>query len=491
MSVPSTSITENWKLDNTSPLPFHTQISAYLLDKIRSGAWPAGMRLAPQRELARQFGVNRSTIVTALGKLTALGLIEGKRGGGTLVVIPKSGDFGSQAGNWNDYIEEGTHYPNLPTIQAINRLEYERGLIRLGTGELAPELLPNAMMQSILADLAQQPHLPLSYEEPLGSLQLRTAISHHLSKIGIDAAPDSILITSGSLQGLQLIALGLLPRGSTILLEKPSYLYSIHSFQSAGVKFSGLPMDERGVLTESITPEVQRSAAAMLYSIPTFHNPTGILMDAGRRQELMTVTSSVGLPILEDAAYQELWLDTPPPLPLKALDNEGRVLYLGTLSKSASPGLRIGWVVGPEPVVRRLADIKMQSDYGASSLSQLAAAKWLESGYHDLHCHTLRQELRKRRSAVLDILRTHFTDLASWNNPAGGFYIWLSLHKPLPLQQLFKRALQAGLLLNTGDLYDRHDGRHLRLSYAYAPLSELEAGLITLSEVIQHLQVLS
>jgi GntR family transcriptional regulator of abcA and norABC len=176
---------------------------------------------------------------------------------------------------------------------------------------------------------------------------------------------------------------------------------------------------------------------------------------------------------------------SPPPLPLKALDYEGRVLYLGTLSKSASPGLRIGWVVGPEPVVRRLADIKMQSDYGASSLSQLAAAKWLEGGYHEVHCHTLRQELRQRRAAVLDILHTYFADLASWNNPAGGFYIWLALHKPLPLPQLFKRALQAGLLLNTGDLYDRRDGRHLRISYAYAPLSELEAGLITLSAILR------
>ncbi|WP_020425703.1 PLP-dependent aminotransferase family protein, partial [Paenibacillus riograndensis] len=424
----------SWAPDPASALPLHRQISNYFMDKIRSGAWPPGMRLAPQRELCRQLGVNRSTVVTALGELSALGLIEGRRGGGTRVAdlraaaadgavsygdgvatsgsraasygngMATSGDGAGTdilpvqpAGSWNSYVEEGVHYPNLPTVQDINRLEYEQGLIRLGTGEPSPGLLPGEAMTRVLAELSRQTLPPLSYEAPLGSLGLRRAVSSELAKNGIQADPDSILITSGALQGLQLIAVGLLPRGSTILLEKPSYLYSIHAFQSAGVKFNGLPMDEHGLLTDRLAREARRTKAAMLYSIPSFHNPTGILMDAQRRQKLMGVTGGLGLPILEDGAYQELWLDTPPPLPLKALDREGRVLHLGTLSKSASPGLRIGWIVGPEPVVRRLADIKMQTDYGASSLSQLAAARWLEGGYHEEHLQRLRARLRQRR----------------------------------------------------------------------------------------------
>ncbi|WP_339251933.1 PLP-dependent aminotransferase family protein [Paenibacillus sp. FSL P2-0136] len=497
-------LSENWKPDPASPLPLHGQIYAYFLTKISTGAWPPGMRLAPQRELCRKLGVNRSTVVTALGQLTALGLIEGRSGGGTIVTgtrsaLPASlGSAGEcvedgeeepskpeRSGNWNDYVEEGIHYPNLPTIQDINRLEYEPGLIRLGTGEPAPELLPGAAMNQVLAGLAQRVLPPLSYEEPLGSPALRAAVSQLLARSGITAGPDSILITSGALQGLQLIALGLLPRGSSILLEKPSYLYSIHAFQSAGVKFSGLPMDGRGLIPEYLTAEAIRTKAAMLYSIPSFHNPTGILMDKGRRQELMEVTGRLGLPILEDGAYQELWLDAPPPPPLKALDQEGRVLHLGTLSKAASPGLRIGWIAGPEPVVRRLADIKMQSDYGASSLSQLAAASWLTGGYHEEHLHVLRGRLRARRDHMLELLQLHCTGLASWNVPAGGFYIWLSLHEAVPPRKLFSAALRAGLLLNTGDLYDRSDGRHLRLSYAYASAAELERSIPLLAELIR------
>ena len=475
--------TDGWRPDPSSALPLHIQISGYFREKITNGAWPAGMRLAPQRDLARQLGVNRSTLVSALGQLTALGLIEGRRGGGTRVTLSED-SLSTQAGNWNDYVEEGIHYPNLPTIQAINRLEFTDGLIRLGTGELTPELLPGEAMKSILADLSLQP-FSLSYEEPLGSLRLRTAISNELTKIGIHAGPSSILILSGALQGLQLIAQGLLPRGSTLLLEKPSYLYSIHSFQSAGVKLNGLPMDDRGLMTQVIEAEAYRTKASLLYTIPTFHNPTGILMDEDRRHTLMNITGALGLPILEDGAYQDLWLDAPPPTPLKALDREGRVLHLGTLSKTASPGLRIGWAVGPEPVIRRLADIKMQSDYGSSSLSQHVAAKWLEEGYHAQHCEVLRIQLRQRRDAVLDMLRMYFTHLASWNRPVGGFYIWLTLNKPVPLRKLFRAALEAGLLLNTGDLYNRSDASHLRLSYAYATLTELEAGIKRLAELVQ------
>ncbi|MDT3425531.1 GntR family transcriptional regulator of abcA and norABC [Paenibacillus forsythiae] len=474
----------DWRPDRASPQPIYAQIAGYFRAKITGGDWPEGMKLPPQRELARQLGVNRSTVVAALGQLAELGLIEGRQGGGTRVAGKEDPPW--TAGSWNDYVEEGTHYPNLPAIQAINRLEFQPELLRLGTGEPAPELLPGEEMRSILAELARE-ELPLPYEEPLGSLRLRRAVSAELGRIGIRAEPSSILILSGALQGIQLVSLGLLPKGAAVLLEKPSYLYSIHSFQSAGVKLHGLPMDKRGLVTEGLEDLAARAKAAVLYTIPSFHNPTGILMDAERRRELMERAAALGLPVLEDGAYQDLWLDAPPPLPLKALDGKGQVLHLGTLSKSASPGLRIGWVAGPEQVIRRLADIKMQTDYGASSLSQLAAAKWLEDGGHKRHTDALRLALRRRRDLMLELLERHFTELAEWSKPAGGFYVWLRLNKPLPLPKLFRAALAEGLLLNTGDLYDRADARHLRLSYAYASPSGLEQGIFKLAELVRRM----
>ncbi|MNE69604.1 HTH-type transcriptional regulator NorG [compost metagenome] len=127
----------------------------------------------------------------------------------------------------------------------------------------------------------------------------------------------------------------------------------------------------------------------------------------------------------------------------------------------------------------------MQTDYGASSLSQMAAACWLDGGYHEEHLTLLRGRLRERRALMLQLLDAHFSGLASWSAPAGGFYIWLSLHRPLPLRRLFESARRAGLLLNTGDLYDRGDSRHLRLSYAYASPDELQRGLPALAAIIR------
>ncbi|AIQ65947.1 GntR family transcriptional regulator [Paenibacillus stellifer] len=472
----------DWTPDLSGPVPLYRQIAAYIRGKIGSGSWPPGTKLPPQRTLARELGVNRSTVVAALGLLAESGLIEGRHGGGTAVTRPGNGEGGR--GSWLAYVEEGRHYPNLPAIQAINRLEFSPGLIRLGTGEPGPDLLPGTEMAAVMAELAQGP-LPLPYEEPLGSLRLRRAVSAELARSGINAGPSSILILSGALQGFQLISLGLLPKGSSIVLEKPSYLYSIHAFQSAGVRLHGLAMDDRGLIPEELEPAAARTGAALLYTIPSFHNPTGIVMDLERRQQLMEKTDALGLPVLEDGAYQELWLDAPPPPPLKAMDRSGRVLHLGTLSKSASPGLRIGWIAGPEPVIQRLADIKMQTDYGASSLSQQAAAIWLEKGLHDRHTETLRMKLRERRDLLLALLERHFAGLASWNRPSGGFYVWLRLKHPLPLPKLFHAALAEGLLLNTGDLYDRSDSRHLRLSFSYASPAELERGIARLAEVIR------
>lgn len=193
---------------------------------------------------------------------------------------------------------------------------------------------------------------------------------------------------------------------------------------------NGVPMDVGGLHIPRLEDMIkggthQGHPSPLLYTIPSFHNPTGSVMSDTRRNELMSAARAGGISILEDAAYTDLWLDMPPPLSLKARDTDGRVLHMGTLSKTVSPGLRLGWLVGPEPVIRRLADIKMQTDYGTSSLAQEAAELWFAGGYHSRHMDRLRPELRRRRDFMLELLERYFNGIAEWNKPAGGFYIWL------------------------------------------------------------------
>lgn len=474
-----------WKPNRSSQLPLHQQIYEYMKKKIMNGEWTIGTKIPPQRTLAHDFKVNRSTIVTALDELTADGLIESKVGRGTEVINNTWSIISSTPPpDWRSYVRSGLHQPNQSVIQDINNAEIRSDIIRLGTGELSPELLPSEKMKSVFLKNTEQT-LSLSYTEPKGNLYLRETICDYLKTKGIEATPSSVLIVSGGLQALQLISLGLLHKGSTIFHETPSYLTSVNVFQSAGMNLFEVPMDNEGIKTDLLGRLKRQHNGTLLYTIPSFHNPTSILMSKNRREQLLDVCSKERLPILEDDVYGDLWFDQPVPKPLKAKDQQGLVLYMGSMSKTLSPGLRIGWLVGPEPVIDRLSDIKMQTDYGSSSLSQYAVAEWLKSGLYDEHIKHIRKELKVRRDLTIQILEKYFSEVATWNNPKGGFYIWLKLNVQVSMDNLFKKALKEGILINPGNIYDRNDSNNIRISYSYATSEQLEKGLMKLAELIK------
>jgi len=475
----------NWKPDKNIDIPLYKQVVDYIKEKIGSGQWPVGMKLSTQREMAESFQVNRSTIVEAIDILKSEGLIDGKGRKGTVVINNSWSLMASNPPpNWEHYIESGMHWSNQSTIQAINKLEFQPHMIRLGTGELSPELYPKEAMSQVFTKVGQTV-LNLGYEAPKGSLHLRQALSRYLNSFGVKASPENILIVSGSLQALQLISLGILHNGSNVFVEKPSYLKSLNIFQSAGMQLKGVKMDEEGISLKALRKLLDVRKTSLLYTIPTFHNPTGHIMSEQRRHDILEFCRSERLPIIEDDAYRDLWLDEVPPKPLKALDRSGNVLYMGSMSKALAAGLRIGWLVGPETVVDRLGDIKMQTDYGASSVSQEILTEWLNGGHHTEHTKKLREQLKQRRSLTCNLLDIHMKDLATWTLPKGGFYIWLKLNHSLSMKRLFKVCAEQGILINPGQIYDFEDNQYLRLSYSYASLPDLESGLIRLAAIIR------
>ncbi|WP_312111840.1 MocR-like pyridoxine biosynthesis transcription factor PdxR [Brevibacillus reuszeri] len=472
----------------TSQQPKYQQIIDYIRGRISTGEWPIGSKIPSQRVLAEQFGVNRSTVITALEELMADGLIEGKMGMGTVVVNNTWTLLATTPPpDWNEYVKSGLHKPSLTAVRKINQDEFDPDLIQLSKGELSPDIFPLDTMKLVMEKVTRQLGR-FGYEEPRGYYPLRQALSEYLRRKGIEASPSSILIVSGALQALQLISVGLLHRGSTVLLEQPSYLYSLHVFQSAGMQLAGLQMDPYGLKPDDIVKRRRQENSSILYTIPCFHNPTGILMSESRRAELMRVCEAERLPVIEDDIYRELWIEAPPPPPLKARDKHGHVLYVGSLSKTLTPGLRIGWVVGPEPVIERLSDLKMQTDYGASSLSSRVAAEWLASGLYEEHMGEVREQLKIRRAAVIAALQKHLHDLATWEVPQGGFLIWLKINDKLSMMELFGKALRHGILLNPGNIYGQEPEGYLRISYGYASLEDLETGIERLGEIIRSLR---
>lgn len=380
--------------------------------------------------------------------------------------------------NWKHHIESSIHKPNYHTIQLINEYEQYDDVIRLGTGELSPELLPTNQLEQSLKNISLNAK-DIGYSSPQGNERLRKALCQHLQKRGIQTQPQNILIVSGALQALQLIALGLLEEGAIVFHEEPSYLSSIQPFQSAGMRMASVNRDEN--LMENLKV-LKRRKQSIFYCIPTLHNPTGTSYSIEEKEQLYEVCKELQIPIVEDDVYHELSFHSPTP-PIKSFDTSGQVLYLGSVSKTLSPGLRIGWIVGPTPVIERLSDIKMQTDYGSSAFSQEIVAHWLESGKYEKHVEQLREQLKERVAFVEKRLERFFKDIASWRKSEGGFYIWLKFHQPIVNKALFMKLLSQKVLINPGYIYATSDLHHIRLSYAYATFDELEKGLMKLREL--------
>lgn len=475
-----------WKPDRGLKTPVYEQIVTYISGRILSGEWSAGAVIPTQRELSVLLGVNRSTVVTALEELKARGLLDTAGKLGTRVSRSPSDTLGKGQPDWAHHIREGVHFSNDETIQQINRLENRPGMIRLSSGEISPELYPQERMRGVLTEMAQTMGA-MGYEEPRGNMLLREQICDYLKRSGIQVSPACILVVSGALQAIQLIAMGLLQTGSMVLMERPSYLYSLNILPSMGMRRYGVPVDREGLRSELLQGFKPRNHQALLYVNPNFQNPTGTVMSESRRRLLMDICSRERIPIVEDDVYRELWLDRPLPPSLKSRDDQGLVLHVGSVSKTLSPGLRIGWIAGPETVIERLSDLKMQADYGSSSLAQAAVAQWMRQGHSEWHAENLRSMLRIRREAALTALADCFSDIARWEVPEGGFYVWVELLVPVRVQQVFEEAIRAGVLFYPGYLYDTETNQFMRLSYSYAALEDIRAGIQRLSDVVRGL----
>lgn len=459
---------ESWVPDRSSSVPLFKQIYDFIIAKISSGQWSIGLKLPTQLEIAKAFHVNRSTILEVYDELKAQGFVESQKSSGTIIINNTWSLLTANAPpDWSKKISESIHKPNLDIIKIINDTESDKEFIRLGAGELARDMMPSKFMNVIFQKLADDIDY-MGYEDPKGLLVLREEIVKYLSKKGIITDAGKILIVSGALQALNLISMGLLHRGSTILTEKPSYLQSLTLFDSHHIVLSGVEMGKDGILLDEVVRKCVLKKPELLYTIPNYHNPTGILMSEKRRKDFLELCENERLAVIEDDVYGELWFDTPPPKPIKADDKNGTVLYVGSISKTLSAGMRIGWIVGNENVIDRLADVKMQTDYGSSNVSQWMCYEFFKTGSYEKYVSELRATLKKKRDFTIHVLETNFKNIATWNRPTGGLYIWLVFKKSVLPYKLFESCYNNHIIINPGQLYDHLNRSSLRLSYGYA-----------------------
>src|SRR5215207_7600857 len=364
-------------------------------------------------------------------------------------------------------------------VREILALTERPGVISFAGGLPAPELFDAAALRAafavVLAD--ERAGRSLQYSTTEGDPALRAAVAARLTTRGLPTAAGELLITSGSQQALTLIATVLLEPGDTVLVEEPSYLAALQAFQLAGAAVVPVPCDEHGLDPEAAAALAERHGARLLYTIPTFQNPTGRTLPLERREALVALARGNGFWLLEDDPYGELRYRGTGLPPLAALDD--RVLSLSTLSKIAAPGLRIGWVRAPEPLRRPLTIAKQAADLHSSTVDQAAAAYWLETIDLDARVATLRSVYGARRDAMIDGLRDALPPGSAHNRPDGGMFVWARLPDGWDAAELLDRALAHDVAFVPGFPFfaGPPDPAALRLSFTTHGPDEIAEGL--------------
>jgi 2-aminoadipate transaminase len=367
-------------------------------------------------------------------------------------------------------------------VRDILALTARPGVISFAGGLPAPELFDTAGLGEAFAAAIADGARTLQYSTTEGDPDLRAAIGTRLSARGLSTTEDEVLVCSGSQQALTLAATVLIEPGDVVLVEEPSYLAALQAFSLAGAHVVPVACDDDGLDPDAVAAAARRHGARLLYTIPTFHNPTGRTLPLERRVALAAVAERSGLWLLEDDPYGELRYRGEPLPSLATLGAGDRTLCLSTLSKVAAPGLRIGWVRTPAALRSSLVVAKQAADLHSSTIDQAAAARWLAAVDLDAHIEGLRAAYGARRDALLDGLLAALPPGSVHNRPEGGMFVWARLPDGWDSEELLHRALARDVAFVPGYPFfaGPPDRATLRLSFTTHPPEEIAEGLARL-----------
>lgn len=384
---------------------------------------------------------------------------------------------------------------NPSVIREILKVTERPGIISFAGGLPSPSTFPvGAFAAACDKVLRDDGPAALQYAASEGYAPLREQVAAMLPW-NVDAT--QVLITTGSQQGLDLVAKVLIDAGSRILVETPTYLGALQAFAPMEPEVRGVASDDEGVDVDDLADQAcagaGANAARFLYLLPNYQNPTGRTMSQRRRAALSQRAAELGLPIVEDNPYGDLWFDAPPPAPLTARNPNG-CIYLGSFSKVLAPGLRLGFLIAPPAVYPKLLQAKQAADLHSPSFNQRIVAEVMKDGFLDRHVPTIRALYKSQRDAMLAALQREMQGLGvEWNTPDGGMFLWARLPRGVNAIDLLPRAVEKGVAFVPGAaFYAGHaDARTLRLSFVTASSAQIDSGIAALATAIRELVDLS
>ncbi len=375
-------------------------------------------------------------------------------------------------------------FESSPWSEATDLIADRPDAIYFGDGAPNMDVQPIARLQEAAVRAWADAPGNLGYGELAGYAPLRELIAERMTIRGIHASPGEIMITNGSQQGIDLIARLMLDPGDAILVEGPTYIGAMQTFDAYEVDYVVIPMDDEGIDVAALDERLDRleRAPKLLYTIPAFQNPTGASISSERREALLELAERRHLLILEDDPYGELWYDQPPAPALRA--DHPSVVYLGSFSKTIAPGIRVGWMVPPPDMMDLLLMAKEGTDIHSNRIATRTVYH-AATDFLDVHVEGLRDFYGARRDVLLESLSASMPSEIEWSVPGGGFFLWLRLPEHVSANQMLVTAARHDVAYLPGSwFYPLGDVRNneLRLSFSSLPVDRIQLGAKRLSE---------
>lgn len=485
-------------INRNSDTPIYLQIKNQIRDMIISGELPAGFILPPERSLSEQLNVNRATVVKAYHELKSDNLAEAHVGRGTIVAAkPLKGRFTNirqfNPIPWYQFFNESLDSGDNHIISDIMDINCTKDIISFSGGFPSPEFYPLGEFDKIHQNLIRTCGKQLLLHSPVEGLQsLREGISRLMKARNEDVSAKDVMIISGSQQGLDYIARVFINPGDAVIIEEPSFFGAIQIFRSAGAKIIGAPIDSQGIKTDILESLINRYKPKFIYTLPTFQNPSGIVMSLERRYELLNISYKYRIPIIEDDPYSDLRYEGKVVPSLKALDPYEHVIYLSTFSKVLSLGLRIGWVVAPQQVIRKFAYLKQMTDLHVNTPGQYMLSEFLSQGCYEKHLSTVLREYSKKRDLMDEALKKYKIPGVLWEKPEGGYYIWCRLPEYVTNNRLVSKAAEKGAIYLPGEIFypDGTQGENfMRLNFTFPDTYRIVEGVKRLMDTLAEIEI--
>lgn len=484
-------------VDKNRPESIFEQLVGQIQELVDTGDLKEGFKMPATRELATQLGINRSTVIRVYQELWALGYLESTPGSYTRVRRPRRGKSRSAEQeevvgvDWDGMVSG--YRQDINKVENFARVISENDNDVIAFHRLEPDirLIDKSIMASCFRQLMADPaHNLFGYSHPRGYIPLRGAIAQHMRRHGIEAEDENILVTNGSQNSLQLIFQTFLKRGDVVAVETPTYSLLIPLLRLYSSKVVEIPSTSQGMDVTYLENVLQREKVKLIYTIPTFNNPTGATMPQENRERLLALCEAFDTIIVEDSIEEELKFFGRVHLPIKSMDTQGRVIYLGTFSKILAPGLRTGWIVAHPECINRLAALKTVTDLSSNTLSQALLERFCESGGYELHIRKLQRAFRKRMRTAIRAIKTYLPpDMVEWSEPMGGYLIWLKflgIPQELSIAEYFKKH---GVAVADGRTFFFSSPREhfVRLSISRLNEMEIEEGVKRMGKALNEL----